>query len=303
MKSTITQLYDYRQLVIPKELCLWRVKDEEVQAQLDTLSRNHAFEADVQEVLTGDSVACRGESAAVRWNRETLLFYPGRGLCDSALENACVGAKLGEKRTVRTSEGEITLTVKRIVRRSNMSIGDELVKLEGIEGVETVADYKRWYREEKETFYRQRACYQCASFLLREIEKNSAISIDVQEKDEWLWDRVNTLYDALVAAGCDPKIPAEGFDFLTEEQAKDKMYQENEPFFASYVIQAYIAEKLSGQTMEQICQEGLETLAAEHGMTVEALRATSSEGMIAGKFAMDKAMELLGEYAKQFLEE
>jgi len=302
MKSTITQLYDYRQSVIPAELRLWHAKDEEIQAQLETLSRNHAFEAEVETVQSGDSVACRGESSAARWNRETLLFYPGHGLCASELENACVGAKVGESRTVETAEGQVTLTVKRIIRRSNMPIGDELVRLEGIKGVETVADYERWFRKERETFYRQRACYQCASFLLEEIQSKSTLSIDQSEKSTWLWDRVNSLYDAMVAAGMDPTIPEEGFDFLTEEQAKEKMYKEQEQTFPAYVVQVCMAEKLSGQSMEEICQEGLEKLAAEHGMTVEELRKTGSEAMIAGKFAMEKAMELLGRYAEQFLE-
>ena len=302
MKSTITHLYDYKQSVIPEELRLWRVKDQEVRERLETLSRNHAFEADVEQVQPGDSVACRGESGAARWNRETLLFYPGRGLCPPELEDACVGAKVGDTRTADTAEGQVKLTVKRIVRRSNMPIGDELVTLEGIDGVETVEDYDRWYREDKGAFYRQRASYQCAHFLLEEIQKNSTLAIDENEKAQWLWDRVDGLYDALMAAGLDPKIPPEGFDFLTEEQAKEKMYKESEPFFDAYVVQAYMAEKLSGQTMDDICQEGLEKLAEEHGMTVEQLRATSSEAMIYGKFAMERAMELLEPYVEQFLE-
>lgn len=302
MKSTITKLYDYKQSVIPEELRLWRVKDEEVRAQLETLSRNHAFEAEAEEVQKGDSVACRGESGLARWNRETLLFYPGRGLCPPELEDACLGAKVGESRAVQMAEGEVKLTVKRIVRRSNMPIGDELVKLEGIEGVETVADYDRWYREDKGAFYRQRALYQTASFLLDEIQRKSALAIDQEEKDAWMWERVNNLYDTLLAAGIDPKIPEEGFDFLTEEQAKEKLYREQERAFPAYVVQSYMAEKLSGRTMEQICQERLEKLAAEHGMTVEQLRAGTCDAMIYGNFAMEAAMEELGKYTERFLE-
>lgn len=302
MKSTITKLYDYKQSVIPEELRRWRAQDEEIQAQLETLSRNHAFEAEAEEVQSGDSVACRGESGAERWNRETLLFYPGRGLCAAELENACVGAKTGESRVVRTEEGEVTLTVKRIVRRSNMPISDGLVKLENIEGVETVEDYRRWFRNQREDFYRQRAIYQMANFLLDEVQKNSVLSIDQEEKSTWLWDRVNSLYEAFMAAGIDPKIPEDGFDFLTEEQAKEKMYRESEPFFDACVVQAFMAEELSGQSIADICQAGLEKLAAEHGTTAEALRATSSEAMICGKFAAEKAMELLGPYTEQFLE-
>lgn len=302
MKSTITRLYDYTQTAIPEELCHWHIPEEEIDAQLETLSRNHAFEAEADTVQNGDSVACRGESEAERWNRETLLFYPGHGLCDPALEDACLGARVGESRTAQTPEGVVTLTVKRIVRRSLMPVGDELVRLENIGGVETAEDYRRWFRAQREDFTRKQALYRCASFLLGEIQSKSDIYIDPQEKDAWLKEWVDSMYDAFLAAGIDPKIPSEGFDFLTEEQAKEKMYKEQERAFDAYVVQSYIAEKLTGRSMDDICKEGLEKLAAENGMTVEALRATSCDAMIYGKFAMETAMEQLGAYAEPFLE-
>ena len=115
-------------------------------------------------------------------------------------------------------------------------------------------------------------------------------------------DRIDSLYNAMVAAGMDPTIPSEGVDFLTEEQAKEKMYREQEWAFTACVVQSYMAEKLSGVSMEDITREGLEKLAAENGTTVEQLRATSCEAMIQGKFALEKAMELLGAYTEQFLE-
>ena len=118
MRSKVTKPYDYKLIPVPREMRLWRITDQELEEHLETLSHNHAYEADVDMVELGDSVACRGESAAARWNRPVLLFYPGRGICDEALENACVGAKLGERRTVTVEGDEITLTVTRIVRRS-----------------------------------------------------------------------------------------------------------------------------------------------------------------------------------------
>ncbi len=303
MKSTITKLYDYRQSVIPAERLRWRVPDEEIAAQLETLSHNHAYEMEPETVEKFDSVACRGESAAARWDRETLLLFPGRGLCDSALENACLGARVGERRTVSTDEGEVTLTVKRILRRATMPVGDQLVKAEGIDGVNTVAEYYDWYRAGKRDFNRKRAKYQSADFLLEEIQEKSELSIDQEEKDTWMWERVNKIYDTLIAAGIDPKIPKEGFDFLTEEQAKEKMYKEQEWAFTAFVVQVYVVEQVFGLNLEDVCREGVEKLAAEHGMTADQLYATSCDSMIQGRFAQEKAIELLGNYAEQFLED
>ncbi len=303
MRSTITKLYDYKQAVIPAELLNWHVPDEEIAAQLETLSRNHAYEMEPETVQTGDSVACRSESAAARWNRETLLLFPGRNLCDSALENACAGARVGESRTVSTPEGEVTLTVKRILRRANMPVGDELVQAEHIDGVNTVTEYYDWYRADKRDFNRMRAKYQSASFLLDEIQAHSEYAIDQEEKREWMTQQVNALYNTLVDAGMDPKIPEEGFNFLTEEQAKEKLYGEYEWSFKPFVTQAYVVEHVFGLNLEDVCREGLEKLAAENGATPDALRASSCDAMIQSNFAREKAIELLGSYAEQFLED
>lgn len=303
MRSTITTLYDYKQSVIPKELCLWRISDDEITERLKTLSRNHAYEADVDTVQMGDSVACQSESADLRWNRPVMLFYPGRGLCAPEVENACVGAKIGEMKTVCIEGAEVKLTVTRIIRRSNMAVGDELVKAEGIEGVETVEGFYTWYRQTNEPIRALHASYRAASFLLDEIVKNSSFSLDEDEKDKWIWDRVNVIYDALIEAGMDPKIPQEGFDFLTEEQAKEKLYLQNEHFFTEYVAHAYFAEKLTGRCIEDIAKDGLKKVAEENGMTAEAVWKQSGKALVYGKFAYETALEQLANYTKQFLEE
>lgn len=302
MKSTITKLYDYRQSTIPAELLTWRISDEELKQHMDVLSHNHAFEADVDAVRMGDSVACKAESKCPRWNRPVMLFYPGRELCDSELENACVGACAGESRMISVDGQPVKLTVTRIVRRSNMPIGDELAKEEGIEGVETLDDYCDWYRKSNEPTRKLHASYRAASFLLDEIAKKSEFAIDAEEKNTWLNDRVDKVYDALVDAGADPTIPKEGFDFLTVEQAKANMFRQFEPFFTDYVAQAYLVETKTGTPIEQIAMEKLEAMCKAEGYSVEEVFEKSGMAMIYGKFAFETALEILAEYTKEFLE-
>lgn len=302
MKSKVITLFDYRKVTVPSELGKWHMPAEELENQLKTLSHAHAIETEEEIVETGDSVACRGESACPRWNREVLLFYPSHGLCEEALENGLLGAHVGETRAIQTSEGEVGLTVQRIVRRKDMPIGDAMVQCEHIEGVNTLTDYGRWFREQKEDFYRQRARYQCANYILGEVEKGSTLFLDPEERDAWVWEHTNCIYDAMVAAGMDPTVPEEGVEFLTEEQAREKFFHQYAWVFPTYIVQAHVAEILSGRTMADICKEGLEKLAAEHGMSVEAVKASSCKSMIYGKFAQEAAMELLAVYAEQFLE-
>lgn len=303
MKSTIIELYDYKQIVPPSDMLVWRVSDEEIAQKLELLGRNHAYESEADEVMNGDSVSCRGESSSKRWNREVLLFYPGRGLCAPELENACIGAKLGETRTVRADGSEVWLTVQRIIRRSNMPICDELIKMEHIPGVDTVEKYKRWYRETTESTNKQKAAHRAASYLLDEITANSRFILDPDEKDMWLRDRVDAIYNAMVEAGMDPKIPDEGFDFLTEEQAKEKLYRQFDLLFTRYVACAYLAEMMTGRSFDDICAERLNGLAAENHTTCEELTQQTGRSLVYEKIAYEYVLNKLSQYAKDFLEE
>lgn len=302
MKSTITKLYDYRKSPIPQELLTWRIPDAEIAEHLQVLSCNHAFEEDVDVVQMGDSVACSAESACERWNRPVMLFYPGRELCEPEVENACVGACVGESRAVCLDGQPVKLTVKRIVRRSNMPVGPALIQAEGIDGVETVDAYYTWYRQTNEPTRKLHASYRAASFLMDEMAKKSDYLIDDEEKTAWLNDRVDKVYEALLDAGADPTIPKEGFEFLTVEQAKANMFQQFEPFFADYVTQAYLVETQTGRSIEQVVEERLEAMCKAEGYSAKEVREKSGFAMISGKFAFEAALELLAEYTKGLLE-
>ncbi len=258
MKSKVIKLYDYTQAEVPAELRLWRVSDEKIDGELAALSRSHAQERDVEEVRTGDSVVCRGESAVGRWNKPVLLFYPGHGLCEKVLEDALIGMKAGENRTVAASEGDVTLTVTRVIRREAHPIDDELVKLEAVEGVETLADYRKWYREKTETWNRNHDKGYLARHLLNEIIEKSEYEIDQAEEQEWVTCTAEQQRKFDEMQGIDPTVPEEGTEFLTEEQVQQKYIDKCRPFFRSVVACPTVAVLLSGMDEEalyQVCAE------------------------------------------------
>ncbi len=304
MKSKVTKLYDYTQAEIPAELRLWRVSEEKIDRQLDLISHSHAQERDVEEVQTGDSVVCRGESTVGRWNKPVLLFYPGHGLCEKALEDDLVGMKVGESRTVAASEGDVTLTVIRVVRREAYPIGDELVRLEAIEGVETVADYRRWYREATEARNRQDRQAHIAVHLIREITEKSEYEIDEAEEYEWAKKVADIEYDAAVARGIDPTIPEEGTEFLTEEQARQKYVEMCRPLFRNVLAYPATAERLSGMSVEDFYRTELAREAeVYYHMPVEELLKQASEEDLRGQVFQNGTMYLLKDYGKQLLED
>ena len=300
MKSKATQLADYRAIQIPDELLRGTVSEEEIDRQVETLTRSHAQEMDVDTVRDGDSVACRSESASENWSRPLLLVYPGQGMCQ-ALEDACLGAALGEIRTASIDGAELKLTVTRIVRRSPAPADDALARAENIPGVETLTDYRRWYRETTMAERKRQAARQSVSYLSEQIVSQSAYDVDEAEQNEWAADQANRQYDAMVAAGIDPTIPVEGTEFLTEEQARAQMAEEMEAGFAVYLANIALLEQ-NGIDPEQVYRESVGRLAAEAKMTVETLLERVGENRTRDVAYLQKAAELLTAHVEKLME-
>ena len=301
MQSKVTQLADYKAIAIPAELLGGSVSPEEISNQLEALSHANAREEDVDAVQAGDSVACRSESTVERWNRPVLLLYPGRGLCTPELENSCVGARTGDIRTVIVEGAELKLTVTRIVRRTPAPVDDILVQAEHIPGVETVEDYRRWYHDTTLAERKGQAARRAVDFLSREISAQSVYEIDEAERDAWAIDQADRQYDAMVAAGIDPTIPTEGTDFLTEEQAREQLRDEYRGMFPTHLANLALLEG-AGLNPEAVCQEGIAKLAADSGMTLEALLEQAGENRANDVAISQRALELLADYVKTLME-
>lgn len=279
MLSHITKLYDYAEAVVPDEIRFWRVPDSEIQERLELFSGAHARETEPETVAVGDSVSCRGESAAANWNRPVLLFYPGHGLCEKVLEDALIGMRTGESKTVSLPEGDVTLTVARIIRTVPHPINDELVRLENIEGVSTVEEYRRWYRETIEAKQKDTNCHRAANWLLREIKSRSEFFIDQEEFTKWGWKLANNIYDRMVENGQDPTVPEAGTEFLTEEQARQQLFDRYaDAEFRSYLTACAVVEKLSGEDLDEVARRGMARMAETYGMSVEELVKISKRG-------------------------
>lgn len=299
MKSTITKLYDYTQVQIPERSGLWRVGDEEIRKHLETLAHDCAYLEDVEEVQHLDAVLCRGVSSIARWNRPNLQFYPGRGLCEAAIENACIGKKVGETYTASVEDGEVTLTVEQIVRQTIPPMNDELVRIKGPEGVDTVADYYRWYREQNEPGRYQSALEEIAYTLLEETAKNSVFSLDQEEKDAWCKEEGERLYRMWSAAGMAPTLSDDG-TFLTEEEALAKVQVAQEPQFLVTVTAAYLVETVGGQSLEQVYSQYMADLATEATMPADA---GTNDALSRDMAYVGAATKLLYPCAKKWMEE
>ena len=116
------------------------------------------------------------------------------------------------------------------MEKRTLTVGDTLVGLLGLPGVETVEDYRRWYHEKHDQAYRDKASIRICQFWLKAILRESTFDVDEAEKAAWCHHQAKTRYDALEAAGVDPKKQPDGTS-LTEEETMKVMEQEQEKYY------------------------------------------------------------------------
>lgn len=235
MKSIVTKLFDRSQLTVPAELGKWRITDREVEEQLVVLSHSHAVEAQAEEVQAGDSVRLICENGSLR-DRAVLLF-PGLQLPGAAAaEEAVLKRKVGETVAVEVNGAPQRLTVEKILRRSPAVIDDALAQSEHLEGVTTLDEYRRWYRGQTENQNREQAQKNISYFILDEIARRSEFALDREELDAWKEQQAGLIFEESLAMGEDPRIPEDGFELLTDEQAIERIKKSIEPQFKMELV-------------------------------------------------------------------
>ena len=272
MKSRVISYYDYRKLEIPEELTRWHISDEEIWKELEFQSGDHAVEKPAEDVVkNGDSVRCVCVKASKEeWKGRTVFLYPGRSLPGAeAAEAEILGKVSGESFCCGFGEVQTELLVQEILRMEKLPLGDELVKKLELPGVSTVEEYFCWYRKENNDERKTKAGYGIISYWLRESAAQSEFEIDEEEKRAWCLKRAKLQFDALLAAGIDTRIPTEGLEILTDEQAIDKIAKKEEDNFVTFLLFEYLC-RLDGYVVtENVFEEDVAKIAAERGMSFE----------------------------------
>lgn len=222
---------------------------------------------------SGPGIQCAANvsAAPILTGREELCcFIPGRKLPGAEqAEAAVLGKKAGDCFSCTLGCAEMELKVLEALRRVEPEIGPELMWILNIPGVETVEDFFRWYHQQHDPERRQKAAFGIVGFWMKEATARSEFYIDPQEEKDWCLLRGKIVFDSLLAAGSDPRIPKEGFDILTDEQAIENLAKEQEPRFRPFLLYRYLCEKDGYQVTQEEYLEALKQAAAQQGLTLE----------------------------------
>lgn len=194
MEIIVHHLQDVSTIDIPKNLTQWRINDSCINAQLDLLAKLYANEINVECVKNGDCVVC--ECLEGNLNNTTILIYPGLNLPHAIeLEQKVIDCHVGD--IIKGDlNGEVKLQIKSIVRKENCVIDNHFISSLDIENVNTVDEYKVWYKNQEEKNRKSQAIKEIENYLLDEITQNSSFEeLNREEFDNFLTSQAKEMFE------------------------------------------------------------------------------------------------------------
>lgn len=304
MDIKVKKLYDISQIVVPEELTKWKVTDEQIEEELNKLTKLAATETEADTAEAGDCVALSCVEGTL--NDRTVLLYPGLNLPGAeAAEQAVVGLAVGSEAVLELN-GPQKLKVEKILRRVPAELTAELIKSQNVDGVATIDEYRQWYRDKAGMENREQALKQINSYYLETLAEKSEFDYDEAELNAWLDAQIQQqmayMEQALGAEG----IAAEG-GFTDEDIAA--MKQQGKLMPLKTAVEQYLCESNGFTFTADMFEDELKAAAEEMagmpempGMPGVDEMLEQYRDMYVSQAYMTKAAELLAERAQNCLE-
>lgn len=182
MKSRVLQIKDYREVDITPLLKPFVPDEAALETELRRLTNPYVRWETGETASAGDQVVCRLVSDCPRFNKEKVRFVAGSGMFHKELEALVIGMTVGEAREADLSEGRVSLTLTGVMNRVVPELSDEMVEKLGLEGVDTVADYRAYLLAQQKDSAFQDALYEPQKQLMAEVIAGSEF---VLCKEDW----------------------------------------------------------------------------------------------------------------------
>lgn len=186
MKGSVTRLCSPDEIQIPDEMLAVEVSPAEVEDALHRLSLRYAEQTEVQTAEKGDIVTCRADTASYPDGRAILLYT---GLDIPGAENAVrrvLGRQTGETFSAALADKAVQLTIERCVRLTPANLTDALIAAQGLDGVRTVEDYRRYTAEQLRNARITEKSKFAVGWLVDQMLEGSDFAYDAAEMDACL---------------------------------------------------------------------------------------------------------------------
>lgn len=262
MKGVVTSLYPLEKVDLPEEFLDVAVSPEQVEEALNRLSLRYAEEGEADTVQAGDTVYCHADPDSYPDGR-TILLYPGIQMpgAEEAAQ-ALTGRRAAESFSTTLGEKEVTLTIEKIVRPVPVEVNDALIASMGIEGVNTVEEYRAYVAEKMRQDAMTEKHKLAMAYVERWLEENSTFAFEEGELEE----AVTENRDAIVADYLEYDLPAP-----SESEMREAILMQNKQIWLSKVlceqrgmeIDAAQAEEEADQMLEMLTLMGEEVPSRE----------------------------------------
>lgn len=204
-KSKATTVCDFRSLDPGKYAPPFEMTEDELGEKIQKLLMRHAEMIDADTVKPDDFVTLDTASDIAKFCKKAITLRVGKGLFSKALEEAILGMKQGEEKTLALPEGTVKVHILAIKRRVLPELSDETVRSLGMEGVETVEALKAQIVSEARAQYIEDMAEAVAVELSNEANEKSTFELDEDELNEVLKEGRDMANDMLASAGLDPE--------------------------------------------------------------------------------------------------
>lgn len=262
MKGVVTSLYPLEKVDLPEEFLDVAVSPEQVEEALNRLSLRYAEEGEVDAVQAGDTVYCHADPDSYPDGR-TILLYPGVQMpgAEEAAQ-ALIGRRVAESFSTTLGEKEVTLTIEKIVRPVPVEVNDALIASMGIEGVNTVEEYRAYMAEKMRQDAMTEKHKLAMAYVERWLEENSTFAFEEGELEEAVAEN----RDAIIADYLEYDLPAP-----SESEMREAILMQNKQIWLSRAlceqrgmeIDAAQAEEEADQMLEMLTLMGEEVPSRE----------------------------------------
>jgi FKBP-type peptidyl-prolyl cis-trans isomerase (trigger factor) len=180
MKSKVVKLADYQ-----TELKNFKIDFKLDEAILDEALKSVVIKnkqlVSVNKIEKGDIVTVNLKSEAKKFNKNNVKIIVGSNYFSKDFEAQLIGLTLAEEKIVEADGFAIDTRIVEINRISLPELNDELIKNENIDGIKTVADYKKLIYETNKEKYIQDEVAKLSMNILQKLSEESKFDIDDED--------------------------------------------------------------------------------------------------------------------------